>query len=89
MDPKIVIPEIAAMAAAFVFLPVVACAMSDARRPHGVECPENGQRVTVRLDPARTVLNLFAGSRQRVSACTRWPERAGCDRGCEPSIPSW
>jgi len=46
-------------------------------------CPENHERVVVALKPARALAGEIAGIDDlTLRACTRWPERAGCDEGC-------
>lgn len=52
-----------------------------------VTCPETHQPVATKVNAA-----LAAGSwivtqpRFVVTACSRWPERAGCDQACAPQI---
>lgn len=86
MDPEVVIPEVVAIGLGYVLLPAMAVHALGARRPHPVTCPENGAEAIVRLDPKRAVRALFSGAPQRVVACSRWPERSGCDRACEAAV---
>jgi hypothetical protein len=86
MDPVVVIPEVLGIAIVFAILPTVLVGWSAARGLHPVVCPETGQGVTVRVDPNRGALRLFTGGSHRVCGCSRWPERAGCDRACEGSV---
>jgi hypothetical protein len=54
------------------------------RRARVVTCPETNDEAAVSLDA------LFAASRGvlRLSACSRWPERAGCNQACLAQITS-
>ena len=48
-----------------------------------VTCPETSGRATVCVDP------LFAAMSDgalRLSSCSRWPERVGCDHACLTQI---
>ncbi len=46
-------------------------------------CPENREHVVVELNPKRALAGEIAGIDDlALRACTRWPERAGCDEGC-------
>lgn len=48
-----------------------------------VVCPETRRPVTVEVDAGHAALSALAGERGLVMrACTRWPERAGCDQDC-------
>jgi hypothetical protein len=89
MRPDLVIPQILTYATAFVVVPVAACAFLDAGEPQELTCPETGKPASVRRSPGRAVLAMFTPMHERVCACSRWPERAGCDRACEPQLRSW
>lgn len=86
MDPEIVIPTILAIGIAYVVLPTMAIAAADASGPRMVRCPESAGPAAVRIDQRRAMLRMFNDACQRVTACSRWPERAGCDRACESAI---
>jgi hypothetical protein len=86
MDPEVVIPEVVAIGLGYVVAPAILVAMADARSSRSVTCPENGQAATVRLDPKRAVLGFFTDAAPRVCGCSRWPERAGCNRVCEAEL---
>jgi hypothetical protein len=48
-----------------------------------VSCPENQQPVAVRFDALHAAASGMSGRPAlRLSACTRWPERRGCDQAC-------
>lgn len=48
-----------------------------------VTCPENQRPGVVRIDAGHAAATGIDGCpRLRLSACTRWPERAQCDQGC-------
>jgi len=48
-----------------------------------ITCPENRQPVGVVLDAGRVAATAFSKMPQlRLSACSRWPERAGCGQAC-------
>ena len=61
-----------------------------------VICPETGATVVVRIDAAHSIRTALSGPEYvRLSYCTRWPSRAGCDQDCvhelirtaEPAMP--
>lgn len=47
-------------------------------------CPDNHELAAVEVDAAKAALtSIFRGtSKLQLSACTRWPEKAGCDQAC-------
>ncbi|MBI2212227.1 MAG: hypothetical protein HYU52_01155 [Acidobacteria bacterium] len=47
-------------------------------------CPETGEAVGVDLDARRAASTSLFGNRPalRLTDCTRWPERAGCNQAC-------
>jgi hypothetical protein len=47
-----------------------------------ITCPETKQGAAVRVD----ALHAAVGGDLRLSACTRWPERKGCDQACLSQI---
>lgn len=86
MDPSVVIPSVVGIGLLYAVAPAAVVAATAARKPHLVLCPDNGQSETVRLDPVRAVRSFFGGGAQRVTSCSRWPEKAGCDRACEACL---
>jgi hypothetical protein len=53
------------------------------RRARAVCCPETKLRAIVRIDSLRAALTSFLDDPVlEVSACSLWPERLNCDRGC-------
>jgi len=61
-------------------------------RVHGarvVICPETQQPVAVRVDVGHAMASaVWEKPDLRLTACTRWPERAGCDQPCVGQIES-
>lgn len=49
-----------------------------------ITCPETQEGAAVSVDAVHAA---FSGQ-LRLSACTRWPERAGCDQACLTQIAS-
>ena len=48
-----------------------------------VTCPETHERVAVKVAVGRAALGAIAGKEHiELCACSRWPERAGCDQAC-------
>jgi hypothetical protein len=48
-----------------------------------VKCPENQRPAGVRLDAVRAAAAGFGiASKLQLSACSRWPEKAGCGQDC-------
>lgn len=86
MDPAVVIPEVVGLSVCFLILPSVAIAIADARRQHGVRCPATAEQALVVLDPRRAVRAMFTDTPHRVTGCSEWPARAGCDRACEAFV---
>ncbi len=53
------------------------------RGPRHVTCPETKATVVVHVDAAHSVATALNGPEYvRLSSCTRWPSRAGCDQDC-------
>ena len=73
MDPWVVIAVLAAVAAVLVFLKARAY-----RETYVITCPDN-------LEPAAVKMAAFD---ERLRACTRWPEMAGCGQECLGQIES-
>lgn len=52
-----------------------------------IQCPENRQPAGVQVDAAHAGLTAMGShARLRLSACSRWPERAGCGQQCLSQI---
>ena len=47
-----------------------------------ITCPENQRPAGVQLDAWHAALTGVAKPDFRLSSCTRWPDRAGCDQDC-------
>lgn len=48
-----------------------------------ITCPENHRPAGISVDAAHVAVKAFAATPQlRLSACSRWPERAGCGQEC-------
>jgi hypothetical protein len=60
-------------------------AMWRAKHRH-TTCPETGRDVEVAVDRKHAAKAVFTGEHLKVADCERWPERAGCDRGCEKHL---
>jgi hypothetical protein len=89
MDPEVVIPAVLAIALVYVVAPCAVVAALAARRARTVTCPETAGPALVKLDPKRAVRAVFSNLGPRVVDCARWPERAGCERGCEAGLSTW
>ena len=58
------------------------------REPRYIICPETLQLTEVKVDGAYAARTALAGHEQlRLTACSRWPERQGCDQACAPQVP--
>ena len=52
-----------------------------------VTCPETRQPVGVKIDAAVAMRTAVTDApRYVITACSRWPEREGCDQACVPQI---
>jgi hypothetical protein len=49
-----------------------------------VVCPETQQPVCTQVDAMQAAAGRFV-----ITTCSRWPEHAGCDQACAPSIAAW
>jgi hypothetical protein len=53
------------------------------RREHLLICPETGEPATVAFDAAHVARTAWGGEIDlRLKACSRWPERSGCEKDC-------
>jgi hypothetical protein len=70
-----------------VVLPVGLLEYQDLKRKKSVVCPETGDGARVEVDARRGALSVaFGAPRLRVTACSRWPERASCDQACRRQV---
>jgi hypothetical protein len=52
-----------------------------------ITCPETRRPAAVRVDTRHAVAGMFRDTLDlRLTSCTRWPERAGCDQDCVAQI---
>jgi hypothetical protein len=71
---------------AMVFAAVLALVAVWRARHRTVICPETGKMVHVAVDEDEAVKAVFTGEHLKVVNCSRWPERADCDRDCEEHL---
>jgi hypothetical protein len=72
-------------AALLLALPLLASADAYFRNRgrHSVVCPENHQSVDVELDNRFAFFTAWRGQEhERLKACSRWPDKSGCDQDC-------
>jgi len=63
-------------------------AKDEYREPLHALCPETLQPADIRIDATRAARTRFHGHEELVvAACSRWPERAGCDQACTAEVP--
>jgi hypothetical protein len=86
MDPEVVLPAIMGIGVGFVVLPMMGMQAAAARWPQTVTCPDNGKEEQVRLGMKRALLTVFTDGQQRVTDCSRWPEKCDCNRACEAAL---
>jgi hypothetical protein len=56
--------------------------------PRTILCPETLHWAAVALDARLAARTEFAGHADlHLVACSRWPERQGCDQACVPQLP--
>lgn len=55
---------------------------------HVIQCPETRRPAAVRVDTGHAALSAVTHDEAdlRLTSCSRWPERAGCDQACVPQI---
>ena len=57
------------------------------RGPRVITCPENGCRASVEVAAWNSGFAAAVGEkRHRLAACSRWPEKEGCDQACVAEI---
>jgi hypothetical protein len=75
------------VAAALTVALVFATAVVRFRGKRVVTCPETQKPVGVEVDAITTARTaLLNDPRFLITACSRWPERKGCDQACVPQI---
>jgi len=58
------------------------------RRAYTILCPETEQPAEVAVNAALAARTLLQGRQElRIAACSRWPEKQGCDQACEAQLP--
>jgi hypothetical protein len=82
MNAWLIFVGIIVIAVAFVVLPA-GCSMSaQYRRWKIVACPRSYRPAAILVGRAGLAEALGVRALRRVRACSLWPERCGCDRGC-------
>ncbi len=58
--------------------------------PYELTCPRDGSKAEVEVDPKRAARTAAIGIPYhiRLSKCSHWPERSGCDQHCIKQIAS-
>lgn len=85
MTGLFVFAALASIAAVLLSTPFFAVAWS-ASRGTEVLCPDSGEVALVRRSPAAAMRAVVTGETPPVLGCSRWPEKAGCDRACEACL---
>jgi hypothetical protein len=85
MDAVYVLAGVTGVAVAYVLM-LVAAAVIGARMKRTVSCPADGERAEIRTDARHAARSMFTGEAQRVTECSLWPERRGCDRACQRQL---
>jgi hypothetical protein len=81
--PWTLLVAILGMSFVYVLAPIVAGVFARYRRPRLTRCPETGEAVVLRIDARHAAATSVPGPPElRVMACSRWPEREGCDQAC-------
>lgn len=72
------------------FIPIGWVTLRAYRRFRGtrvVTCPETGCGAAVEIDRAHAAATCVVGETEfRLTSCTRWPEKKGCEQGCVSQI---
>lgn len=83
METFVALGAITAIAIGYVLLPLGLNVFADFRKPKQVTCPDDSQLAQVTVDAAHAALTAAVGmNRLRIEGCSRWPERAACNRSC-------
>jgi hypothetical protein len=85
------VPVAVVIAIALVFTAIVVGRLALAWRKYSgkrvIECPDNQQPAGVVVDARHAALSAALGASElRLSACSRWPEKAGCGQPCLSQI---
>jgi hypothetical protein len=81
--PWITLAAIGALALVYVIVPIVADAFVRFRETRTVGCPETGLAAKVDMDARHAALTAVPGPPDaRVTACSLWPARSGCEQKC-------
>lgn len=82
-QPLILAAAILLLGAVYVVPAVVTETYRRYRGRRMVTCPETGRPASVQADASHAALTSAVGRPQvRLSDCSRWPEKIGCDRQC-------
>lgn len=82
-SPGSLILAILASGLFFVLLPVLLLTFSEFRRKKTVICPHAGCATEVGVDTGRAMRSAaFGRVSLRVTECSLWPARKGCDQSC-------
>ena len=80
---SLTILAVLAIAALYIVLPVMAHTYRQLRGAWIVECPEEEVTASIELDARHAATSAAFGDPQvRVTTCSYWPEREGCDQSC-------
>ena len=83
MDTLLTLGAIGAIGVIGVLLPVGLSVFAEFSKPREVVCPENGAPARITADASYIAMGSVVGvNRFRLAGCSRWPERAACNRSC-------
>jgi hypothetical protein len=58
------------------------------KEPRTIICPENLDSVEVKIDGEIAARSALEGREEfRITSCSRWPEKQGCDQECADQVP--
>lgn len=82
-----IISAVVAVSIATFFLARMSSAFYRLRGRHDVLCPENGKPATIRVRAIHGAMtSVLDDPEVFVRACSRWPEKKGCDQACVGSL---
>lgn len=81
IDPEIVLPALAALASAYLIVPVALISAAGARRPMVVRCPADDEPAVITRSSRHAALAVF-GARDKVTSCDQHHRFPGCAQGC-------
>ena len=85
--PWITLAAMAVLALGYVFAPIAADVFFRFRGRRAVRCPETGVTAEVEVDARHAALSAIPGPPEvRVTACSLWPDRAGCEQKCAAQV---